>query len=35
MERMMSFCGSKMEMMSSFLKQMGSGREQTGSPEKE
>jgi excinuclease UvrABC nuclease subunit len=32
-EKMMSFCGSKMEMMSSFLKQMGSGREQTGGPE--
>ncbi len=33
MEKMMSFCGSKMEMMSSFLKQMGSGRQQTDSPE--
>ena len=35
MEKMMSFCGSKMETMSSFLKQMGSEREQTASSEKE
>ena len=35
MEKMMSFCGSKMEMMSSFLKQMGLEREQTASPEQE
>jgi hypothetical protein len=35
MEKMMSFCGSKMEMMSSFLKQMGLERERTASPEKE
>ncbi len=33
MEKMMSFCGSKMEKMSSFLKQMGSGSGQTGIPE--
>ena len=32
MEKMMSFCGGGMEMMSSFLKPMGSGHEQTGSP---
>jgi hypothetical protein len=31
MEKMMSFCGG-MEMMSSFLKPMGPGREQTDSP---
>jgi len=35
MEKMMSFCGSKMDMMSSFLKQMGSEGEKTDSPGKE
>ncbi len=35
MEKMMSFCDSKMEMMASFLNQMGSGPKQTGSSEKE
>ena len=34
MEKMMSFCGSKMEMMSSFLKQMGSQPEGAEKAEK-
>jgi hypothetical protein len=32
MGKMMLFCGGGMEMMSSFLKPMGSGREQTENP---
>jgi hypothetical protein len=35
MEKMMSFCGSKMEMMSSYLRQTSSEGEQTAGPEKE
>jgi len=34
MERMMSFCGSKMEMMSSFFKKMGSQPEGAEKTEK-
>jgi hypothetical protein len=33
MEKMMSLCGSKMEIMSTFFKKMGSQPEQTGRPE--
>ena len=33
MEKMMSFCSGKMEMMSSFFKKMGSQTEKTDKPE--
>lgn len=33
MEKMMSFCSNKMEMMPTFFKKMGSQPEQTGRPE--